>query len=113
MRQKRLRTAQAYFNRLEKTKPEQDELFECLPVARALFGIELEAAVEKLSRQFWIVQVDVESYIDDHGDDTEFTKNIRRGMYEVSPRKGEVNEVSETIIQAITAIEKICLPSLR
>ena len=112
-RQKRLRTAQAYLNRLVKTKSEQDELVECLPVARALFGIELETALEKLCTQFWIDQIDVDSYIDDLGTDAEFTKKIRRGMYDVSPREGEKNEVSAAIAMAVSGIEELCLPSLR
>ena len=112
-RQRRLRTAQAYFNRLRKTKPEQDELVECVPVGRALFGMRLEAALEKLCTQFWIVQIDVDSSIDDLGEDVEFTKKIRRGMYDVSPREGERNEVSAAIALAVLEIEEICLPSLR
>lgn len=113
-RQKRLTTAQAYFTRLNRTKDEQIALDECLPMARALFSEKLEKAIEKLRHQFWIVQVDVESYIDDeHGTDAEFTKKIRRGMYDVSPMNGEANEVSDAIAESVGIIEKACEPALR
>lgn len=113
-RRKRLVTAQAYFNRLNNTKEEQLALEECLPMARALFSEELEKAVEKLRHQFWSIQVDVEAYVDDeHGNDAEFTKQIRRGMYDVKPRQGEINETSAAIANAVEAIERICEPALR
>lgn len=112
-RKKRLVTAQAYYNRINRTKADQDELFNCLPMARALFGEELEDAVSKLNRQFWLVQVDVDSYIDDNEQDPEFTKKLRRGMYDVNPREGEQNDISNAITDAVQKIEDICLPILR
>ena len=113
-RQKRLITAQAFYNRLNQKKAESEALDQCLPMARALFGEELEKALETLNRQFWIVQVDVESFVDDHnGTDREFTAKINRGMYAVNARNGEVNEVSEAIESSVKAIERICLPVLR
>jgi hypothetical protein len=113
-KQKRMVTAQAYFNRLNRSREEQDALDQCLPMARALFGEELEKAIEKLNHQFWIVRVDVESYIDDNGADPEFSAKIRRGMYEIKPPEGEpANEVSQAIEAAVGTIEATCLPVLR
>lgn len=113
-RQKRLVRAQAHFNRLDRTKAERDELDQCLPMARALFGEELEAALQTLNRQFWIVQVNVESYVDDEGGtDKAFTAEIRRAMCAVQPREGEVNEITQAMETAVAAIERICLPVLR
>ena len=113
-RRKRLVTVQAYYERLKRTKAEQDGLNDCLPMARALFGEELEKSIDKLVHQFWIVQVNVESYgDDDSGNDPEFTKQIRRAMYDVSAREGEKNEVSDAINDAMAIIEKTCLPVLR
>lgn len=112
-KQRRLVTVQAYYNRLNRTKDEQQELDMCLPMARALFGEELEKAIEKLNHQFWIVQVDVDSYLDDNGQDQDFTKKIRRGMYDVKARQGETNELSDAIAGAVATIEAICLPALR
>jgi hypothetical protein len=112
-RMKRWEKAQAIFNRLAKTQDEQSELSKCLPMARALFGEELEAALEALNHQFWLVQVDAESYIDDDGSEPEFTKKITRGMQEIEPPAGEVNEITESIRVLIGTIERICLPVLR
>lgn len=112
-KQKRIVTAQAYFNRLNATREEREALDHCLPMARALFGEELEQAIESLRHQFWIVQVDVESYIDDDGSDRDFTKKLRRGMYDVKPAEGEVNEVTDAIETAVATIERHCLPVLR
>jgi hypothetical protein len=112
-KQKRMVTTQAYFNRLNKTRDEQAALDACLPMARALFGEELEQAIETLRHQFWVVQVDAESYMDDEGEDRDFTRKIRRGMYDVKPPEGEVNEVTEKIETAVATIEATCLPVLR
>lgn len=113
-RRKRLTTAQAYFKRLNRVKDEQMALDECLPMARALFSENLEEAIKNLRHQFWIVQIDVESYIDDENStDTDFTKKIRRGMYDIKPMNGEVNEVSDAITQSVAIIETACEPALR
>jgi hypothetical protein len=113
-RKKRLITAQAYYNRLNRTKEEQGELDRCLPMARALFGEELEKAIETLNHQFWVVQVDVDSYVDDDGiSDPSFSKKIRRGMYAIEPSNGEINEVSKAVEEAVSTIERLCLPTLR
>ncbi len=113
-RKNRLITAQAILNRLNYTNDAKSSLYDCLPMARALFSDELEKAIDKLAHQFWIVQVDVESYVDDeHGTDPEFTKKIRRGMYDIKPRDGEKNDVSDAIAEAVNTIERICEPALR
>lgn len=112
-KQKRIITTQAYFNRLNNTRDEQNALDQCLPMARALFGEELEKAIESLRHQFWIVQVDAESYMDDEGGDQDFTRKIRRGMYAIEPHDDELNEVTEKIEAAIATIEATCLPVLR
>lgn len=113
-RQGRLVTAQAYYNRINAVKAERDELDQCLPMARALFGEELEQALEKLNHQFWIVQLNVDSYVDDeNGTDKDFTKQVRRAMSAVEPRDGEVNEVTQVMEASVQTIERICLPVLR
>jgi hypothetical protein len=112
-KQKRIVTTQAYFNRLNNARDEQSALDACLPMARALFGEALEAAIESLRHQFWIVQVDAESYMDDDGSDANFSKKIRRGLYAIKPPEGEVNEVTDAIEKAVATIEATCLPVLR
>ena len=107
-------TAQAFYNRLNRIKDERSELDQCLPMARALFGEELEKALETIGHQFWIVQVNVDSYIDDEdGNDKEFTAKIHRVMYAATPRDGQANEVTQAMESAVATIERICLPVLR
>lgn len=112
-KQERMVTAQAYLNRLNRTREEREALDQCLPMARALFGEDLEKAIESLNHQFWIVQVDVEAYIEDEGSDQNFSRKIRRGMYEFKPPEGEANEVTDKIEAAMGTIEARCLPVLR
>ena len=109
-RRKRMRTTQAYYNRLSNHQSEMEALDAVLPMARALFGEELESAVRKLRHQFWIIQVDAESYMDDNGSDQDFTKKIRNGMYRV---QDEENEVTIAINEVVHIIEITCLPVLR
>lgn len=113
-KQRRLVTAQAYYDRIGRAQPERDALDQCLPMARALFGEELEKAIEALNHQFWIVRVDVECYIDDNGADPEFSAKLRRGMYDVVPAPNDpANEISDAIKTAVATIEATCLPILR
>lgn len=113
-RQKRLVTKQAFYNRINRVKDERQALDECLAMARALFGEELEQAIEALNHQFWIVQVNADSYADDeYGTDADFTRKIRRAMYAVTPMDGEVNEVTDAMETAMATIERTCLPVLR
>lgn len=86
---------------------------QCLPMARALFGESLEDAIEVLRRQFWYVQVDVDTSIDDDGSDEDFSRKIRRGMYNIKSHDGSANEISDAIEAAVKSIETICLPILR
>ncbi len=112
-RKERLITAQAYYNRLSLTKDEQLALEESLPMAKALFNEKLENALQTLRRQFWLVQVNVDSHIDDGGHNPDFTKKIRRGMYDVALRDGEKNEITEAISESVRIIEDICVPALK
>ncbi len=84
-------------------------------MSRALFGEELEKAVENLHRQFYILQTYVDAYIEDHdGNDKKFTMQIRRALYaSATVQDDSENEISDAVGKAICTIEKICLPRLR
>lgn len=82
-------------------------------MAGALFDAQLQNALSELHKQVWLVELDVDAYIDDNELDVEFSKKIRRGMYDVSPREGEQNDISTTIVKAVDTIETYCLPVLR
>lgn len=114
-KQKRLITAQAYYTRINNYRDEQLKLEECLPMARALFGEDLEEAIDNLHHQFHIIRTYADSYVDDYnGKDREFTVQIRRALFASGKRKeGEENQVSDAIDRAIKTIEEKCLPYLR
>lgn len=109
----RLITTQAFYNRLNDAKGDQLTLDECLPMARALFNDDLETAVKGLRDQFWYVQCDVDAYAEDEGSpDAEFTKKIKRGMYDMGTKK-EPNEMTQAIDGLVDSIEQLCAPALR
>ena len=110
-KQKRMTTCQAYYERLKRTLPQRNKLYELEPIARAVFGAELADAVDKLAHQFWIIQIDVEAYVDDTGGDVDFAKELRATMYE--NRTNDQSKVGKNTAEAIQKIESICLPILR
>ena len=112
-RQKRLTTAQAYMNRINRTKDEQIEVERLQPVARALFGADLEKAMEDLNHIFWILQVDAESYVDDDGSDKEFSIGLRRNMWGTGGSEKRPDPIADKVNDAIGRIEETCLPILR
>jgi hypothetical protein len=108
-----LATAQAYLNRLNRTKDDQKELEECQPMARAFFGEELETAIEQLNRQFWTVEVYVgANHKDKNGADADFRRKIESTIWEGYPSIEE-NEVDQIIAEQVKLIEDICVPVLR
>jgi hypothetical protein len=109
----RERTAQAYYNRLNRTKDDQKELEECQPMALAFFGEGLETAIEELNRQFWIVQVAVDAnHRDTDGADANFRKKIECTIWTGYPSREE-NEMDQIIATQVKLIEDICVPVLR
>lgn len=112
-KRKRLVTTQAYFIRYNRLASVRAKVVDCLPMASALFGDELENALDKLHHQFWVVRVYAEAYAEDHnGNDLEFNQKIHKALYE-APDADQGGEVSKAIIDAIQTIERICVPALR
>ena len=104
---------QAYYNRLTVSKPEQDDLESCQPMARALFSEKLEKAIETLNAQFWSVKVHADAYCQDRGGaDTAFKRKIESTIWEGFPSKEE-NEVDQIVNKTVKQIEAVCLPALR
>ena len=112
-RKKRLITTQAYFVRYDRLADVRTKLADRMPMARALFGDELEGAVERLLQQFWIVRNYAEAYADDwNGKDAELTAKICHALHE-DPRAGQPGEVSDVTAASMETIERICVPKLR
>jgi hypothetical protein len=101
--------------RVNQLLDDRTKLEDCLPMARALFGEDLENAIETLHHQFHIVRTYADAYVDDYnGTDRDFTVKIRRALFASNKRTaGEENEVSDAIDTSIATIEATCLPYLR
>jgi hypothetical protein len=110
---RKLSTAQAYYMRINAAKDDRQALDECLPMARALFGEQLEQAMDKLNRVFWSVQVMVGANYRDRGNvDQSFRQKIDSTIWEGYP-SDEENEVDQTIREQVGIIEGVCVPVLR
>lgn len=109
----RFTQTQAYYIRIETTREVQLALTACQPMARALFGEELEKAIEKLIHQFWSVKVYVDAnHSDRNGADTDFRKKIDSTIWEGYPSPEE-NEMDQIIAAQVKIIEDLCVPVLR
>ena len=83
-------------------------------MARALFGANLEQAVNKLNDQFWAVKTYVDASSDEDFDtfDPEFKGQIRAGLCAGLPNH-EANEIDKNVAAQVKVIENICLPVLQ
>ena len=110
---RKLAEAQAYYMRLNSTSDDRRLLEECQPMARALFGEQLEKALETLNKQFWTVKVYVDAnHHDKSGADRAFRRKIESTIWTGYPSKEE-NEIDQTVDAQIKIIEDICVPVLR
>jgi hypothetical protein len=106
-------SVQAYYNRFDSTKDDRLFLEMCQPMARALFGEDLEKAIEILNRQFWKVRVSVgATLMDERHIDANLRAKINADIYEAYP-SSEENEMDKTITEQVKIIERICVPVLR
>lgn len=106
--------AQALINRMVACRAEIEALDDCLPLARAWFNEAALSALLDLRLQFQIVRAVYDDYVEDwNGDDTVFTKKIRRIMHDIQPTDGTTNEVSEAIASAVALVEIEVQPALK
>lgn len=110
-RKKKLITAQAYHSRLNAVLDERRAIDECLPMARALFGEDVETALDTLNRQFHFVSVAVESS-SWNGNEREFERAIREDLSS-SSGTNKPNKMNEVIAAQVKLIEDRCVPVLR
>ncbi|MCA2009818.1 hypothetical protein [Tritonibacter mobilis] len=110
-RKQRLVSAQGYYNRLNTVIDERRAVEECLPMARALFGEQVEKALELLNRQFHLVQISVDAN-SETCNDREFLRSIRE---DISSSSGtdRPNKMNELIEEQVKLIEDVLLPVLR
>lgn len=110
-RKEELITAQAHFNRLNSVLNERRAVEECLPMARALFGERVEAALETLNRQFYLVSVAAKT-LSSGENDREVERSMREDLSSVSLRD-KPNKMNLLIQEQVKLIEDACLPVLR
>lgn len=110
--QNRIIVSNVYFIRIEQHSNARSRLLDCQPMARALFGEELEKAIQMLEKQFHAVRLYADAHIRDRDErDQEFTSKIRHALYDFGEPDG--NEVSAAIAASVKTIEQICVPYLR
>jgi len=109
-RQKRLVTAQAYFERLQRTRDKMLALNQCRPMGRAFFGDEIEKAIGTLAHQFLVVQTYAEASID-HEERDDFGKKIWNALYYSD--RNEDCEVTRATNESVATLEAKLLPILR
>jgi hypothetical protein len=114
---KRQVTAQAYINRLQNTSAQQQALFENIPMAQALYGEELERALDNLYHQFHLINVDVQMYAEQQYEsfDLNLKTNISNSMFGGAAHGQDYrdNEMSRNIAGYIQTIKSICIQVLR
>jgi hypothetical protein len=110
-RRKKLVSAQGYYNRLNEVLEEREAIDECLPMARALFGENVEKALDTLNRQFHMVSIAVDANSWD-GNDSEFARDIREDLSS-SSGPDRPNKMNNLIEVQVKLIEDACVPVLR
>jgi len=110
-RKPKLISAQGYYNRLNSVLDERRAVEECLPMARALFGEQVEQALELLNRQFRMVQIaiDANSW---EGNDREFARSVREDLTS-SSGSDRPNKMNVLIEEQVKLIEDALVPVLR
>lgn len=112
--QRRISNQQLFYTRLSNESESIQKVEECLPMARALFGEELEKALEVLTDQFYTVKICADWYAEDPRHNThEDNHKIRSGMYHGFGAHSSGNEVDEIIAAQVKLVEDICVPVLR
>lgn len=90
---------------------EHQAVDDCLPMARALFGEQVESALETLNRHFHIVYVAADMN-DAAGNDQDLARALRADLSSSSGTDRQ-NEMNDIIAAQVKLIEDGLLPVLR
>lgn len=114
VRSKRLITAQVYNNRLNASYEKVMALDERMPMARALFGDELEGALEKLGAQFNVIRsfIDAKALYDPVSGDIAFENKMHSALTRGYPNDVD-DQIARIVDEQIKTIENLCLPVFR
>lgn len=109
---KRAVLSQIILTRVRSYKDDWDELFACLPLARAFFGQPIENALEELWKQQVAISVSAEMYWDEQPDSA-FKRKLEADFWEgFSDRRIAEDDVGKNIKEAVELIERAMLPVL-
>jgi hypothetical protein len=108
---KKLTIAHLYYTRLNGELDNRRAIDECLPMARALFGENVEKALDTLNRQFHVISIAVDANSWD-GNDREFARTIREDLSS-STGTDRPNKMNDLIEEQVRLIERACVPVLR
>lgn len=112
-RQRQAQQGQLIRLRLKRYDPDWERIFEVMPKARAYFGEEVEAQLQKLWQQVTGVNVSADMYSTDNRADADFTQKLERDIWDIGMRDPSQNPISVEIEKAICKLEEILLPILR
>jgi len=112
-RRGKLISSQVYLDRMRTYQTEREQVIEAIPIARALWGLDLADALTELNRQFWLIECFAEESIDHtySHEEAARTKVIQQALG-ASPDDPD-NEISNNIKAAVAKIEGYCLPTLQ
>lgn len=114
MDQQRLEQAQVYYDRLDSTRGERAALEECQPMARGLFGENLDICIDVLIQTFQTIQYSANSHAN-RGlfDDISILFDIDSALIEGYKAPNKINKMDKSISDQIGIIEATCVPVLR
>jgi hypothetical protein len=107
-------TVEVYSHRMEQARDTLLDLHTCIPVARALFGQELEEALEELGKHFNSIRtyLDIKQGYNPNTDDLGFGLQMH-AVLTTGHRIDGSNEMDDAITKQFAVVERICLPILR
>ena len=108
-----VRHAQVYHSRLGRIEDDQRLLFDHIPVARALFGNDLEKHMSELGRKFQEVWFAVDDLMRLRPDDPIEARNLVNETLSFRAISGKPNEMTLAIDGLVKKIEDVCLPIIR
>jgi len=108
-RQERLKTAQVYIDRLNGVRDERAKLIDVMPIARALWGKDLEKSIADLIQKFWHVECFAMELVDT--EDRDRAIELRRFLNTHDEEKGQ-DDLSKDIVRLVGEIDKHCLTVL-
>jgi hypothetical protein len=113
-KQQRLKTAQVILDRIARYNEVWTELYECLPIARALFGIPLEEAIREILKQRNKLSVSAQVYPDaDPQSDKNFYDRIQADVWDGwADALGRKDEIGTAVLAAVESADAIVLPTL-